>query len=193
MIDWIRNYLANRKQKCTVNGLASGNLDVTCGVPQGSILGPLLFLLYVNDVNSNLLHTKVLLYADVKVIFARHIDETTAQLWVSMDLLLLQKWCNLNQLTINLAKTKLMLFGTKNMLKHCTKMDISLLGTKLQYVKHFNYLGMKLDDTLTFELHATESMRMVAHKLYLLARIRKYITTGQSIAMYKSNLQENES
>ena len=171
-----------------MNGLASGNLDVTCGVPQGSILGPPLFLLYVNDVNSNLLHTKVLLYADDTVIFARHIDETTAQLWVSIDLLLLQKWCNLNQLTINLAKRKLMLFGTKNMLKHCTKMDISLSGTKLQYVKHFNYLGMKLDDTLTFELHATESMRMVAHKLYLLTRIRKYITTGPSIAIYKSKV-----
>ena len=59
---------------------------------------------------------------------------------------------------------------------------------KLKYVKTINYLGMKLEDTLTFELHAVETMRMVSHKLYLLAWIRKYITTGQAIAIYKSKV-----
>ena len=146
------------------------------------------FLMYVNDVSTNLLHTKVLLYADDTVIFARHKDEGMAHLWVSHDLILLQEWCNRNQLTINLSKTKLMLLGTKNMLKRGTKLDISLSGTKLQYVKHFNYLGMKLEDTLSFEWHATETMRMVAHKLYLLSKIRKYITIGQAIAIYKAKV-----
>ena len=188
MINWIGNYLTNRRQRCTVNGTSSGELTITCGVPQGSILGPLLFLMYVNDVSTNLLHTKVLLYADDTVIFARHKDEGMAHLWVSHDLILLQEWCNRNQLTINLSKTKLMLLGTKNMLKRGTKLDISLSGTKLQYVKHFNYLGMKLEDTLSFEWHATETMRMVAHKLYLLSKIRKYITIGQAIAIYKAKV-----
>ena len=163
IINWIRNYLTNRRHKCTMNGSTSDDLVIVCGVPQGSILGLLLLLLYVNDVITNLLHTNVLLYADDTIIFAKHKDERTAQLWVSIDLLLLQKWCNRNQLTINLAKTKLLLFGTKNMLKHCTKLDITLSGTKLQYVKNFNYLGMKLEDTLSFELHAAETLRMVAH------------------------------
>ena len=188
VIDWIQNYLTNRKQRCTVNGTTSGELDIRCGVPQGSILGPLLFLIYVNDVSANLMHTNVLLYADDTVIFARHTDERTAHLWVSADLNLLCNWCSKNQLTINLAKTKLMLFGTKNMLKHGSKFDIDLTGQRLQYVKQFNYLGMRLEDTLTFELHAAETMRMVAHKLYLLSRIRKYITIGQSIAIYKSKV-----
>ena len=188
VIEWIRNNLTNRRQRCILNGITSGELAITCGVPQGSILGPLLFLMYVNDVYTNLLHTNVLLYADDTVIFATHEDERTAHLWVATDLLLLQKWCKLNQLTINIAKTKLMLFGTKNMLKHSSKEDIPLSGSNLHYVKHFNYLGMKLEDTLTFELHAAETMKMVAHKLYLLSRIRKYITSGQSIAIYKSKV-----
>ena len=188
IINWIRNYLSNRRQKCSVNGMASEELGISCGVPQGSILGPLLFLLYVNDISTNLLHSNVLLYADDTVIFAKHADEGTTHQWVSADLELLYKWCNRNQLTINLSKTKLMLFGTKNMLKHCSKSDINLSGMTLQYVKQFNYLGMKLEDTLTFELHAAETMRMVSHKLYLLSRIRKYITTGQSIAIYKSKV-----
>ena len=188
LLQWIENYLSNRKQKCTVNGQTSSELPITCGVPQGSILGPLLFLIYVNDVSTNLLHTNVLLYADDTVIFAKHTDEQTAHLWVSQDLALLQNWCNRNQLTVNLSKTKLMLFGSKNMLKNGAKLDISMSGTKLQYVKHFNYLGMRLEDTLTFELHAAETIRMVAHKLFLLARIRKYITIGQSIAIYRSKI-----
>ena len=58
-------------------------------------------------------------------------------------------------------------------------------GRVVKYVKHFNYLGMKLENTLTF---ANETVRMVAHKLYLLSRIRKYITIGQSIAIYKSKV-----
>ena len=140
IINWIGNYLTNRSQRCTVNGTTSGELAITCGVPQGSILGPLLFLLYVNDVNTNLLHTNVLLYADDTVIFAKHEDEGMAHLWVSMDLFLLQKWCNRNQLTINLAKTKLMLFGTKNMLKRSRKQDICLSGMKLRKaVQLFGY------------------------------------------------------
>ena len=135
--------------------------------------------LYVNDVSTNLL------YSDDTVSFAKHKDEGTAHLWVSADLLLLQKWCNRNQLTVNLAKTKLMLFGTKNMLKQSQKHDINLSGLILQYVKQFNYLGMRLEDTLTFGLHDSETMRMVAQKLYLLSRIRKYITIGQAITTYK--------
>ena len=188
IVDWIRNYLTNRRQKCTVNGSTSRELTITCGVPQGSILGPLLFVMYVNDVCTNLLHTKATLYADDTVIFMRHKDEGLAHLWISSDLALLHDWCTRNQLTINLAKTKMMLFGTKNMLKHGTKMDIHLAGVQIQYVKHFNYLGMRLEDTLTFELHATETIRRVSHKLYLLSRIRKYVTVGQSIAIYKSKV-----
>ena len=171
-----------------MNGSASGELTITCGVPQGSILGPLLFLMYVNDVCSSLLHTKALLYADDTVIYTTHKDEGQAHLWVSTDLALFQEWCNQNQLTINLSKTKLMLFGTKNMLRHSSKLEVNLSGTKIQYVKHFNYLGMRLEDMLTFEFHAAETLRMVAHKLYLLSRIRKFVTIGQAISIYKSKV-----
>ena len=79
IISWIRHYLTNRRQWCIVNSTSSKELTITCGVPQGSILGPLLFLMYVNDVSDTLLHTKALLYADDTVIYTRHIDEGMAQ------------------------------------------------------------------------------------------------------------------
>ena len=127
-----------------------------------------------------------MLYADDTVIYARHKDEQTAHLWMKNDLNTLCNWCHRNQLTINQKKTKLMLFGTRNMLKSSKKVDTSLNGSLLQYVNHFNYLGIKLESTLTFEQHANETVRMVAHKLYLLSKIRKYITIQQSITIYRS-------
>ena len=104
------------------------------------------------------------------------------------DLKLLTKWCRNNRLTVNINKTKVMLFGTKNMLKRGKRNYIFINETKLQYVNQFNYLGIKLDCSLTFELHAAESLRMVAHKLYLMGRIRKFITTEQAITIYKSKI-----
>ena len=71
------------------------------------------------------------------------------------------------------------------MLKRGMKYDTFVDDTKVQYVNHFNYLGIKLDNSLTFEQHAAESLKMVSHKSYLLSRIRKYITTGQAITIYK--------
>ena len=161
---------------------------ITCGVPQGSILGPLLFLLYINDIDIKLINSKVLLYADDTVIYANHKDETHAHLWVSEDLIALCEWCNKNQLTINQKKTKLMLFGTKNMLKQGKKPDTFIDDTKLHYVNQFNYLGIKLDSTLTFESHANETVRMVAHKLFIFSKIRKYITVQQAITIYRSKI-----
>ena len=72
------------------------------------------------------------------------------------------------------------------MLKAGKKLDTYINGLKLMYVSHFNYLGIKLECTLSFELHACETVRMVAHKLYLLSRIRKYISIQQSITIYRS-------
>ena len=186
--NWVQNYLENRKQKCTVNGRTSCVRDITCGVPQGSILGPLLFLLFVNDMDQDLIHSKVLLYADDTVLYASNNHEEVAHLWVSENLQLISKWCSANQLTINTNKTKVMLFGTRNMLKRGIKYDTFVDDTKVQYVNHFNYLGIKLDNSLTFEQHAAESLKMVSHKSYLLSRIRKYITTGQAITIYKSKI-----
>ena len=135
---WIKKYLENRKQKCTVNGKTSCELDITCGVPQGSILGPLLFLLYINDIDQDLLHSKVQLYADDTVIYACHEQEEVAHLWVSEDLNLLTKWCGKNQLTININKTKMMTLGTKNMLKKGVKRDTFIEGSKFYHHRTSN-------------------------------------------------------
>ena len=156
---------------------------ITCGVPQGSILGPLLFVLYINDIDNDLIHSNVLLYADDTVLYSNHENEAVAHAWISEDLTNLTSWFKLNQLTVNIDKTKMMTFGTRNMLKKSRVPDVHISGTKLKYVSHFNYLGIKLESTLSFEKHAAECIHLVSHKLYLLGRVRKYITIGQAISI----------
>ena len=108
-----KNYLNNRKQRCKVNGKTSNYLSISYGVPQGSILGPMLFLLYINDINTTLNLCMSKLYADDTVVYATNRYEATCHEWLCKDLKVLMKWFNGKRLTINLDKTKLMLFATK--------------------------------------------------------------------------------
>ena len=148
----------------------------------------MLFLLYINDINNSLNICKTKLYADDTVVYATHREESTCHEWLKKDLGVLINWFNSNRLTINLDKTKLMLFATKNMQKKAVFPNIEINSKKLQYVRQFNYLGVKLDSRLTFETHASESIRLVSHKLYLLAKIREFVDKKQAITIYKSKI-----
>ena len=131
---WIECYLSNRSQKCTVNDITSSCLDIKCGVPQGSILGPLLFLLYINDIVDVLECTKCYLYADDTVLYMSDPNEAVAHAGLQHDLHAFRAWCDINRLTINTKKTKVVLFGMRNMLKRASLHDICIGLHKLQYV-----------------------------------------------------------
>ena len=171
IIKWINDYLTNRQQRCIVNSVTSDYLDITCGVPQGSIMGPLLFLIYLNDITNNLHNSTVRLYADDTVIYTTNNSEDVAHNIISNELDIVTRWCDMNQLTMNLSKTKVMLFGTRNMLKGAHHNAFMINNTPLHYVQIFTYLGIKLDSKLNFEAHANECIRMVSYKLYLLTKI----------------------
>ena len=187
-VNWIQNYLTNRQQQIMVNGITSLCKNITCGVPQGSIMGPLLFLLFINDMKPIFEHCNYKLYADDTVFYTTNKDELPAHEHIQSDLYKFDEWCTRNKLCINIKKTKAMLFGTRNTLKQARHYNIDLSNESLHYVKDFNYLGIKLDCNLDYELHATECYRMVAYKLYLLTHIRKYINIEQAICIYRSKI-----
>ena len=188
-IAWLGNYLTGRKQKCLANNTISGTRDISCGVPQCSILGPMLFLIYIDDLDNHLEYCNIKLYADDTVLYWTNEEEGTCHSNVRQDMNLLFEWCNTNKLTVNIKKTKLMLFGTKSMIKKAKRFDVFIGNEKLQYVANYMYLGVKLDNFFTFELHAKECCRQVAHKNFVLSKIRRYINVCQAVTIYKSMIQ----
>ena len=115
-LDWFKSYLTNRTQRCLVNGSLSRICSLKCGVPQGTILGPLLFLIYINGLPNCLTSCQPRMYADDTHITYADVDVNSIQLNLNHDLRNLNKWHISNELTFNTAKTEFMLIGSRQKL-----------------------------------------------------------------------------
>ena len=108
--NWFSSYLCNRKQYVSINGYNSDVLDITCGVPQGSILGPLLFLIYINDLHMAIKYCKVHHFTDDTNLLNFSTSITSINKQVHYDLKNLVHWLNANKICLNVSKTELVLF-----------------------------------------------------------------------------------
>ena len=123
-VGWFESYLSNRMQQMSCGSELSDALPVTFGVPQGSILGPLLFLVYINDLPSITNKCNVSLYADDTVLYCYASDVNDLEKNLNEDLLKLAIWLNENKPTLNLNKTRSMIIGSDR--KLCNIFDICL-------------------------------------------------------------------
>ena len=146
-LKWIKSYLENRFQSTICNNKRSKLDKIKCGVPQGSILGPLFFLVYINDIKNVLKNTKYQLYADDTVLYCsgNTYEDCAIELQKSLDEFVI--WCSKNALTINTKKTKIMTFGSKNKIKKAKYMNIKIGNETLENVPTYKYLGIHLDQT----------------------------------------------
>ena len=185
-LKWCSDYLWGRSQCTTANGQISDRLPVTCGVPQGSVLGPLFFLVYVNDLQDALGDCKVKLYADDTVLYQAGVSSQQAEGLVQNSIDKFAKWCAGNALTINVKKTKLMSFGSRSNVKKSRKAEVHLNGEKLQMVPSYKYLGITLDPTLSYGQHVASTIKCVQHKISLLGKIKRYLNNDVALKIYKS-------
>ena len=186
VIKWIGSYLQNRKQLTIANNFKSPLLPVTCGVPRGSTLGPLLFLIYINDCGKAIKHSKYLLYADDTVLYTADNDIERAITHMNDDLYSVQKWCSDNSLTINSKKTKFMEYSLNRNHSFKDECHCYLLGQPLEVVDKYKYLGIILDTHLTYKPHIKSVISKVTNKLSVLTKIRKYIDVHTSLVLFKS-------
>ena len=150
------------------------------------MLGPLFFLVYVNDTQEALDECGLKMYADDTVLYQSGINSWEAANKLQLSLNLFNSWCSVNQLTINIKKTKLMAFGSRGKVKKAKNVTIKLGGLKLQHVPSFKYLGLTLDGTLNFSHHIACVNRTVLHKLMLLSKMKRYLRDDTAITIYKS-------
>ena len=149
---WFASYLSNRKQFVSINGYKSNLADVKCGVPQGTILGPLLFFIYINDLHAAIKYSEVHHFADDANLLNFNSCVKSINKQVNYDLKDLSNWLKVNKISFNVGKTELVLFtSSKKQLDHDLK--IKLNGKRLYETDSVKYLGIQSDKRLTWKQH----------------------------------------
>ena len=188
-LQWFHNYFTNRTQVVSANGAVSTTQPISCGVPQGSILGPLLFTLYVNDLSSVAVHGKVVLYADDTAIFLSGKNIEDIQEKLNSDLERISAWLYANKLTLNANKTKTMLFATNQRLARLdTELSVTAGDIELEKVPCFKYLavGLHFDPVLNWKQHTEFISKKISQRIGVLKRTRNCLTTDTANLLYKS-------
>ena len=178
VIHWFKSYLQNRTFVVNVGKEYSTCGEVNCGVPQGSILGPLLFLLYINDM-SQAVECELLLYADDSCLIFTDNNIETIENKLNKDFNSLCEWFVENKLSIHFGedKTKSILFGSKHKLKNIKELDIKYGEIKIKQNSKVTYLGCILDNNLSGESMATKVMKTVNNRLKFLYRKQTFLNS----------------
>lgn len=184
--NWFKDYLYNRFQVVKYNSAISDKCIVQCGVPQGSILGPLLFTLYINDITKVLKNCLITLFADDANICYAHNSTEAIEHFVNEDLSCIDKWLCHNKLSLNIAKTYSLVCRSVHYMNKEININLQIRGESITQVDSCKYLGMKIDKCLNFNDHVSYVCKKAGHKLGLLYRTRPYVNQYRSLMLYKS-------
>ena len=176
-IEWFHSYLSGRNQVVSINGVESDPLPITCGVPQGSILGPLLFLCYMNDM-PNAIDCVLFQYADDSALIHSDKDPDKIGKILSSNLENGNKWLIENKLSLHMGKTELILFGSKQKLSKYSDFSIVCGGQTIKAKHSVVYLGLELNQYLDGEQIVLDIIGKVNSRLKFLYRQANFLNPG---------------
>ena len=180
------SYLSNRNQLIKIKNLKSDILSIKSGVPQGSILGPLLFLLYMNDIASISNTGSTDLYADDTTVCETSNDLRKIQIQLQIRLNLISNWCTQNNMSIHPAKTKCMVISTCNKLKLNKELYLTINDVVIENVTVHKLLGVYIDNTLSWNTQIKKICSKLNSKIALLKRISYYLTYDMKLLFYNA-------
>ena len=185
-ISWFRSYLGGRRQITVANDLVSECKNVLCGVPQGSVLGPLLFLIYMNDIVLQLKNAKFFMYADDLAVCVSGKDPDIIRELIQDDLNRLVEWCDQNKLTINCDKTKTLWCHSDRDYTNYNIQRLLIKNVCLATVNEFCYLGVIIDSCLSFLPHCKRVKSTSLVRLYQLRKLKKFMDKDLALMLYKT-------
>lgn len=187
---FFRSYLENRSQGCLVNGHLSHKLPIKCGVPQGSILGPLLFLIFINDLPNCFNSGTAAMYADDTTVTFSADDTASLEFQINKELESLDKWLIVNKLSLNVSKTEFMLVTTRQKRAFINEaLSININGKPISQVKSAKTLGLHIEETLSWSKHIEHIYKKVGPLLGLLKRLRNYVDLDTLVNIYNALIQ----
>ena len=190
-----QSYLEKRQQMVQINGTTSNQREVTFGIPQGTVLGPILFIIYLNELLALNCSGTIISFADDTVLFVEDDSWDTLENKISLDLQKIVKWFDNNLLTINLEKTKYLPFANyKSGLPKNKKIDIDLPFRKntlwrIESTDHVKYLGIIIDCNLRWDLHIQGLTKKLRSLMYLFKKMIQIVDKKNLIAIYHALVQ----
>ena len=178
----LQNYLQERTQVTVVNGLKSAPANISYGVPQGSILGPLLFLIYINDI-VKVSTFDVRLFADDACLLLNSNNSKTLEKNVNTELIKINQWMKINRLTINYSKTNYIIFTKKST---SYNYNITIGNNVLERVKNTKYLGVILNEKLKWGPHIEYLCKKISKSSFILCKLRHYVNFNTLKMLYYS-------
>ena len=156
------------------------------GVPQGSILGPLLFLIYVNDLPDCHLASAIILYADDTVLYYSSKSVSDLEHHINADLGTVSEWFSRNLLTLNISKCNFVIFGSPQKLIRIQGISVKVEGTSIERSQSFKYLGVTLHQSMSWADHVDAISMKINQRIGLIRRIRNLLPLQARVALYNA-------
>lgn len=180
-LELIKNYLSDRKQRVKVGGITSEWVTTLAGVPQGTILGPLLFIVYMDDLLNDL--EDIISNADDTAVLCGGSTWDEVVNMTNNNLKVVYQWMYDNKLAINISKTKFNAFANQTG-RLPYNIQIGLNNTLIERVENIKYLGIYKDSALNWESHIKYLVSRLSYLLYVCARLKRVLNKPQLISVY---------
>ena len=188
-LEWFESYLSGRQQYVTYNGYTSSTKYITCGVPQGSILGPLLFLIYINDLQKVCNSSTPILFADDTNLFYKSHDKSILEQQINNELRQVSLWLKVNKLSLNVSKTHYIVFTRKS--NTVTSVDIRIENQAINEVNKTKFLGVIIDKKLTWKEHISYLSSKISRGIGMIIKAKKRLNKDALVTLYYSFIYSN--